>query len=128
MEIIAEIRKHEPQLPLSVRIPGVDFIENGISIDDSKALVRELEKLNINLVNVSSGIGGWKRPADREGEGYLVPEAHEVQKITSLPVIGVGGIQTRAYIEMALQEGRFSLAAVGRAILNDPTWGKSAGI
>jgi 2,4-dienoyl-CoA reductase-like NADH-dependent reductase (Old Yellow Enzyme family) len=35
-------------------------------------------------------------------------------------VIGVGGIETGTYIDQALRNGLFSLAAVGRAILKDP--------
>jgi NADPH2 dehydrogenase len=54
------------------------------------------------------------------GEGYLVREAAEIQKHVRVPVIGVGGIESGAYIDRKLREGEFGLAAVGRAILKDP--------
>ena len=57
---------------------------------------------------------------DRIGEGYLVSEASQIQAQVSLPVIGVGGIQTVRYINESLGLNRFSLAAIGRAILTDP--------
>ena len=37
-------------------------------------------------------------------------------------------IKTENYINESLTAKRFSLAAVGRAILNDDKWGKSIGL
>jgi len=45
-------------------------------------------------------------------------------KVVSIPVIGVGGIQTGEFIDQGLQNNFFVLAAVGRAILDGPkNWG-----
>ncbi len=57
-------------------------------------VARSLEKASIDFIHVSSGIGGWKRPSSRIGEGYLVPEASEIQASVKIPVIGVGGIES----------------------------------
>ena len=43
-----------------------------------------------------------------------------IQAAVDIPVIGVGGIETGAYVDESLRMKRFSLAAVGRAILRDP--------
>jgi NADPH2 dehydrogenase len=75
----------------------------------------------VSIIDVSSGIGGWNRPKDRRGEGYLVSEAHYLKKADlGVPIIGVGGIETVDYIEQALEHSYFDLAAVGRAILRHP--------
>jgi len=77
------------------------------------------------MIHVSSGIGGWRRPVARDGEGYLVAEAELIQAAIDIPVIGVGGIESGRFIDEALQRGRFQLAAVGRAVLKDPGgWGE----
>jgi NADPH2 dehydrogenase len=126
LEFLSDACKRYPRLLLSVRIPGQDFIEGGLQTEDSIALAVALEKLGVDLIHVSSGIGGWKRPRDREGEGYLVDEAARIQATVGIPVIGVGGIETGLYIDKALRERKFSLAAVGRAILRDPRgWGQA---
>lgn len=123
-EIVEAIRSATPELLLSVRMPGQDFIEGGLEVEDTAWIARELEARGVDLLDVSSGIGGWRRPGDRSGEGYLVNEAALIQSQVRVPVIGVGGIQSGAFIDQALGEGRFSLAAVGRAILGDPAgWG-----
>jgi len=120
LEIVQEINLQLPQLLISVRIPGQDFIPGGWSIDDSILLTKKLKSVGTSIVNVSSGIGGWQRPEPRQGEGYLVPEAKAIQKEVDIPIIAVGGIKTADYIDNGLTQKWFSLAAVGRAILEDP--------
>ena len=120
-EIVAAVRKVHPQLLLSVRLPGQDFLEGGLKTKDSIEIAKMLVELGLNILHISSGIGGWRRPTTRIGEGYLVSEATEIQAEITIPVIGVGGIETGNYIDEALREKKFSLAAVGRAILKDPT-------
>jgi NADPH2 dehydrogenase len=120
-EIVTEVKARFPGLLLSVRMPGQDFFPGGFSPEDAVELALGLEASGVDILHVSSGIGGWRRPAPRRGEGYLVPEAALVQKAVGVPVIGVGGMETGAYIDGALQRGDFSLAAVGRAILRDPS-------
>lgn len=127
-EIIEQIIDKLPNVILSVRIPGMDHFESGLTIHDSIYLAKKLENLGVKLINVSSGIGGWRRPTLRTGEGYLVEDASIISKEVNIPVIGVGGIISKSYINESLNIGHFSLAAVGRAILNDPSWGIQVGL
>lgn len=120
IEILCEIRKQFPELLISVRIPGQDFLEGGLTLVETVKLVQQLEFCGVDINHVSSGIGGWKRPRERSGEGYLVKEASVIQCSVKTPVIGVGGIQTREFIDEGLLAGRFSVATIGRAILTDP--------
>jgi NADPH2 dehydrogenase len=123
-EIIQTIKLSFPELLLSVRIPGRDFLEEGISSEDAILIAKHLEFLGVDIINVSSGIGGWRRPRERLGEGYLVDEACAIQKNVNIPVIGVGGIETGNYIDQIMSTGDIAFAAVGRAILSDPEgWG-----
>jgi NADPH2 dehydrogenase len=120
LEIVEGIRHAHPGLTLSVRMPGQDFLEGGLTINEAIRLARWLEAAGVDILDVSSGIGGWRRPRDRSGEGYLVSEAEVIQAAVRSPVIGVGGIETGEFIDRAISGGRLSLAAVGRAILKDP--------
>lgn len=121
LEIVEQAKRDFPGLLLAVRMPGQDFLEGGLTAEDSISIARALEETGIDLIDVSSGIGGWRRPRDRRGEGYLVSEAARIQFSVGVPVIGVGGIETGEYIDRALRSGELSLAAVGRAVLNGPT-------
>ena len=51
-EIAYTIRKIWPNRILGARITGTDHMKNGISIQDSKYLVKELEKIGFNCVCV----------------------------------------------------------------------------
>ena len=120
LEIIDLIRQNVSELLISVRMPGQDFLEGGLSSLDSIEVARLLEKKGVDILHISSGIGGWRRPSDRVGEGYLVNEARGIAAAVQIPVIGVGGIQSGCYIDSSLEKNDFSLAAIGRAILSDP--------
>jgi NADPH2 dehydrogenase len=119
-EIVASIRADFPQLLVAARIPGQDFLPGGLTVDDMIVVTRDLVAAGLDIVSVSSGLGGWRRPKDRTMEGYLVEEATRIQAATPRPVVGVGGIESAAYIDQVVGEGRIALAAVGRAILADP--------
>ena len=104
LEIIDSIKEHIPEVVLSVRIPGQDHFIGGLSYGETSALALSLQKTGVDIINVSSGIGGWRRPRNRNGEGYLVDDAEIISRSLSIPV------------------------TVGRAILNDPTWGLNVGL
>jgi len=118
-EILCEVKKQRQQATLAVRIGARDFLDGGLEPNESLKIARLLVDAGCDLLDVSSGIGGWRRPQSREarGEGYLVPEAATLQQHIDVPVIGVGGIETLAFIDGALARGDFQLAAVGRAVL-----------
>ena len=125
LEIAARIRTRLPELLLAVRLPAQDHLPGGLRIADMGRVVAELEELGADLIDVSSGIGGWRRPEGREGQGYLVADSAAIKRFTALPVIGVGGIETGAFIDESLERDRLDFAAVGRAILKDPlAWGE----
>ena len=55
-------------------------IENNGSTDGTYEIAKRYEKRGVKVINVSSGIGGWRRPRSRVGEGYLVNDAQKIQK------------------------------------------------
>lgn len=117
VEIVDSIHARIPNLLISVRIPGRDFVINGLELDETIKLAQQLIARGAALINVSSGLGGWRNPTPRAEQGYLVPEASQIQKHITAPVIAVGGIKTTQYISESIANGLFHFAAVGRAIL-----------
>jgi len=119
-ETVEKIKNKFPKKLLSVRLPAEDHHLGGLSFTDMSETVLGLEGLGVDILNVSSGIGGWRRLNGQREEGYLVPDATRVKEITSLPVIGVGGIKSGRYIDQELKQGNLDFAAVGRAVLDSP--------
>lgn len=120
LEIVREIKRKNPQFLLAARIPGQDHLEGGLTVNDMQIVVGRLEEAGLDLLDVSSGIGGWRRPDGKAGQGYLVDDAKYLREKSKLPVIGVGGIEKGEFIDQLLQAYQVDFAAVGRAILKDP--------
>ncbi len=120
LNIVREIKKSLPEMLIAVRLPAQDHIPEGLNFDEMAYIVTELENAGVDLIDVSSGLGGWRRPEGRTGEGYLVDDATRLKSNISTPVIGVGGIETGEYIDVLIKNLKIDFAAVGRAILQNP--------
>lgn len=120
LEIFQKIRVELPKIILGARIPGEDHAEGGLTQEDMFFTSQRLQDLGADFIDVSSGIGGWRRPKDRTGEGYLLPEATSIQMKIDTPVIGVGGIESGAFIDESISRSKVAFTAVGRKILQNP--------
>lgn len=121
LEIFYKMRKALPNKILGIRIPGEDHYDAGLTQDEMVFISQKLQDLGADFLDVSSGIGGWRRPIDRKGEGYLLSEAAAIQNKIEIPVIGVGGIESGAFIDEAIAKQKVSFTAVGRKILKNPS-------
>ena len=121
ISIIEKIKKEIPTLLVAARLPAQDYIEEGLTLNEMIWVTQKLEAIGIDLIDISSGIGGWKRPEGRNGQGYLVEDAHTLKSHLSVPVVGVGGIENGNFIDEVLGNKKIDFTAVGRAILKDPT-------
>jgi len=75
LEIVSKIKQATPRLVLMTRIPGQDGYPGGLSHDDMGQMSKWLVDAGVEILNVSSGIGGWNRPKNKRGEGFLVDDA-----------------------------------------------------
>lgn len=120
-DIITDIIQQAPKLKLMVRIPGQDLYPGGLSQTDMVDAAQLMVTAGVDILNISSGIGGWTRPKNRRGQGYLINESQYMKQANlGVPIIGVGGIEEGDYIDTAIENDWLDLAAVGRSILKDP--------
>ena len=120
MTVVEEIKNKIPEILIAVRLPAQDYIEGGLSIGEMAIVTQKLEKLGVDIIDVSSGIGGWRRPKGTRGEGYLINDAQAIKAYTAAPVIGVGGIKTSSFVDSALLQQKVDFTAIGRTILENP--------
>jgi NADPH2 dehydrogenase len=111
-----------PETLLSLRFPGQDRLPGGLSLEEATMLAHAVVAAGVNVLNVSSGLGGWRRGRDARGEGYLVDDAAVLRSAVGVPVIGVGGIASLDYCRDVLDRQAVDMVAVGRAILENPAW------
>ena len=113
---------------VSMRLGVADSAAEGLQLGDGLQVARWLETAGIDLLHISSGIGGTPQQLKLEHEGFspLLHLAATVKQHVRIPVIGVGGIRQPEEAERALELGMADIIAVGRGILADPLWAAKA--
>lgn len=120
LEIAKELKK-KVKLPLIVRISANEWMKDGWSIEDSIYLSKELQKVGVDSIHVSSG--GNQEKTDNAPEIkalYQTSFAKEIKKHIDIPVIAVGLITNEKEGEYLLENEYCDLVAYGRALLRNP--------
>jgi 2,4-dienoyl-CoA reductase-like NADH-dependent reductase (Old Yellow Enzyme family) len=122
---------------LACRINGDEFVLEGNTLADSLIVAQGLERLGINILDISAG-------GRREADGSLgysftrcIPRddqpnathaylAAEIRKVINIPVITAGKLGDPLVAEKILSEGKADLIALGRPLLADPFFGRKA--
>lgn len=133
-EIIAGIRAQcGPDFPISVRLSVEEFLDKTgvtepyIHIQDGVQISMALEKLGIDVINVSCGIyetgsvcvepisfpQGWRRELIKAVKDHV-----------GIPVIGNSAFREPAVAEKFLEDGIEDFVGLGRAWLADEQWGQ----
>ncbi|MBQ1304920.1 MAG: FAD-dependent oxidoreductase [Erysipelotrichales bacterium] len=129
-EIIYGIKAYcGPKFPISVRINGDDFLEDGITMEDAIAQAKYLEALGITCLNVSCGTydsGATIIEPNYFAEGWKKHLAANIKKAVNIPVIAVCNIKHPAVAEQLLEEGFADYVGIARGHLADAEWGNKA--
>ncbi|KUO51088.1 MAG: NADH oxidase [Desulfitibacter sp. BRH_c19] len=126
LEVIEEIRRTVgTDFPIFLRLGASDFIDGGVTIEDSQIAAREFEKAGVDVLDISGGFSGYIVNG-LTGQGYFSPLTETIKKVVSIPVILTGGITEVQEAEKLLSQEKADLIGVGRAILKDSKWAKHA--
>lgn len=110
---------------ISVRVSADEFVEGGLKLEDTIKIVRVMESMGIDVINVSSGIYESATTAIEPGtyaQGWKKHLAMAVRKNVKIPVIAVNNIKDPEVAEELLEEGVCDYVALGRPHLADPEW------
>ncbi|MGO7180671.1 NADH:flavin oxidoreductase/NADH oxidase [Rhizobium brockwellii] len=107
--------------PVSVRISATDWVNGGLTLEESLVFAEALEKRGCGAIHVSSG---GLHPAQKiaVGPSYQVPLAREVRRTIGIPVVAVGLITGYDQAEAIVGTGDADMVALARTILFDPNW------
>jgi anthraniloyl-CoA monooxygenase len=122
LEVFTAMREVWPAgKPMTVRISATDWVEGGITLEDTCEVVRAFERAGAAAVDVSTGqVTPDERPAF--GRSYQTPFADAIRNTLKIPTIAVGVISSADDVNTIILSGRADLCAVGRAHLYDPNW------
>jgi len=120
LQIARAVRETVPQnLPVFVRISATDWTEGGWDLEQSIEFCKELKKVGIDLIDVSSGgnVPDAKIPV---GSNYQVPFAATIREKTQIATAAVGMITEPQQAEEILQKGEADAILMARGFLREP--------
>lgn len=110
--------------PLFVRVSASDFAHGGLTVDDYIPFAKWMKADGADLLDVSSG--GLVNVAPKVYPGYQVPFAEKIRMGAGIATGAVGLITTGVQAEEILQNDRADLIFLGRELLRDPYWARTA--
>lgn len=121
--------------PVSVKFSADEYLEGGITIQDTLQIIKLLEDAGADAFQVSAGAPGGKNLLVLEkphtfmrtlpmgtAPGCLVDLAEEVKKNTSLPIVALGRISDPELADSIIEQKKADLVSLGRPLLADPFW------
>jgi 2,4-dienoyl-CoA reductase-like NADH-dependent reductase (Old Yellow Enzyme family) len=124
METIDAVRTEWPaELPLFVRLSCSDYVEGGLTIEDTVALCRKLAaRGDVDLIDCSSGGIAPEARIPSIHPGYQVPFADAVKHGAGIATGAVGLITEPTHAAEIIANGRADIVLLARALLADPAW------
>jgi len=130
IEIIQNIRNKAGSIfPLTVRLNGSEYLDGGITIEETLETARMLERYGVNALHVS---GGTHRTTDKIivpmywPIGYHVWAAEQIKRTVGIPVIASGSFTTPDLAEDVLKAGKADFISLARPLLADPAYPRKA--
>jgi NADPH2 dehydrogenase len=122
LEVAAAVREAWPkERCLGARISANDWVEGGLGPQDAVAYARELTRIGLDYVCVSSGamVPHARIPV---APGYQVDFARQVKASVPIAVRTVGMIADPGQAEEIVASGKADMVAMARAFLDNPRW------
>jgi 2,4-dienoyl-CoA reductase-like NADH-dependent reductase (Old Yellow Enzyme family) len=126
LEVFDAVRKIVPrEKALGMRLSATDWVEGGLTVEDTVETARQLKALGCDFVDISAG---GNSPAQKitVTPGYHVPFAARVRKEAGIKTWAVGVITEPDQAEHIVATGEADCTAHARAFLLDPRWGWNA--
>ena len=129
LEVVKAVRTEWPkELPMFVRLSCTDWVEGGLTADESVEICRMLaETGDVDLIDASTG-GADPRQSIRPFPGYQVSFSERIRREAGVATGAVGMINTPDLAEEILANGRADLIIMGRKLMADPHWPLKAAV
>jgi 2,4-dienoyl-CoA reductase-like NADH-dependent reductase (Old Yellow Enzyme family)/thioredoxin reductase len=123
-EVLRSVRNRlGPEFPISCRLSGDEYVDGGLTIDETKQIAQMLETEGVNVIHVSAcnaASGYLNHPPYYIEEGVFVHLAQAIKSVVTIPVITVGRIRNPSMADEILRDGKADFVSMGRALLADP--------
>lgn len=122
-ETLQAVRRVWPErLPLTVRLSVTDWVEGGVTLDDSIALVRDFKQDGLDLLDVSQGFVTPDISRVPWGPGFMIPAAGRIRRESGVPTAVGWMITDPAQADAAVRDQQTDVVLLAREMLRDPYW------
>jgi 2,4-dienoyl-CoA reductase-like NADH-dependent reductase (Old Yellow Enzyme family) len=123
VETLQAVRKVWPErFPLTARLSVTDWVDGGVTLDESIELTRRLKDSGLDLLDVSHGMVTPDMSQVPWGPGFLLPAARRIREEAEIPT-AVGWMITSAIqADQAIRNEDADLVMLAREMLRDPYW------
>ena len=123
LETFTAVRKVWPErFPLTVRLSVTDWIEGGVTVDDSVELVRRLKAAGLDLLDVSHGSITPDISQVPWAPGFMIPAASRIRRESAIPTAVGWQITEPRQADDAIRDQHTDLVMLAREMLRDPYW------
>ncbi len=123
LETFTAVRKVWPErLPLTARLSVTDWIDGGVTVDESIELVKRLKSLGLDLLDVSQGFVTPDISKVPWGPGFMIPISQQIREQAQIPTAVGWMITDPQHSDQIIGDGQADLVMLAREMLRDPYW------
>jgi 2,4-dienoyl-CoA reductase-like NADH-dependent reductase (Old Yellow Enzyme family) len=122
LETLGAVREVWPSnLPLTARFGVTEFDGNDQTLEDSVALIREMKRRGLDLIDLSIG---FSTPTAQIpwGPAFMAPIAARVRREVEIATSTSWYISEAKQADGLVRDGKIDLVMLGRPLLEDPHW------
>ena len=124
-EVIEAVKAEMPgDMPLIMRISAIEYTNEPYTLEDMIGYCKTFVEAGVDMFDVSTGGNSPNRPD--VFPAYQAKYAKAIKEALHVPVISVGSLENPDVAEHVLRNGSADLVSIGKGMLKDPHWAKSA--
>jgi 2,4-dienoyl-CoA reductase-like NADH-dependent reductase (Old Yellow Enzyme family) len=128
LEVLRAVRKEVGKdFPVLMKLNSQDFVEGGLTLEDSLHAAQLLADAGIDAIELSGGLFTSRKMSpsrtginSSEKEAYFREQARAFKKQISVPLILVGGIRSLETAERLVEEGIADYISMSRPFIREP--------
>jgi 2,4-dienoyl-CoA reductase-like NADH-dependent reductase (Old Yellow Enzyme family) len=130
LEVVAAVREAVgPDFPIAYRLSGDEFIDGGLSLEETVPFAQKLEQASVDLIDVSAGLYETTYIISQPMEitlGCNVHLAEAIKAAVDIPVSVAGRINDPTFADDILAQGKSDFISFARALHADPEFPRKA--
>ncbi len=113
--------------PIGIKLNSADFQRGGFTEEESLDVIRALEAVGIDLVEISGGTyeapamtGVKQKDSTKLREAYFLEFAQKARSAVKVPLVVTGGFRTARGMAAAIDSGAVDMVGLARALAIEP--------